>query len=193
MMISEGYISRTWYLALVNDDNQPDPYDGVVRVVDPNGVELVQYAPADYLEHFAEHVEPWTYLKFPYLKQLGWQGISEKAAGSIVRTGPLGRLNAVDGMQTPLAQAEYERFFATFGGKPVHNTLAYHWARLIEMLQSAELVVRYAADPRLTDDPVRTLPGKARRARGSDASRRRAACSRTTTSPTRTASSSGST
>jgi F420-non-reducing hydrogenase large subunit len=61
-------------------------------------------------------------------------------------------------MQTPLAQAEYERFFETFGGKPVHHTLAFHWARLIEMLQAAELVVRYAADPRLTDNAVRSLP-----------------------------------
>lgn len=158
MVLSEGYASRTSYMALVNEQNQPDPYDGHVRIVDPDGVEVVRYDPADYLDHFAEHIEPWSYLKFPYLKQFGWQGISEKAAGAIVRSGPLGRLNASDGMQTPYAQEEYERFFETFGGRPVHFTLAYHWARLIEMLQSAELVVRYAADPRLTDDSVREVP-----------------------------------
>ena len=158
MVLSEGYVSRTSYMALVNDKNQPDPYDGFVRVVDPSGAEVLRYDPATYLDHFAEHIEPWSYLKFPYLKQYGWQGISEKTAGSIVRTGPLGMLNASDGMQTPLAQAAYEHFYDTFGGKPVHHTLAFHWARLIEMLQSAELVQRYAADPRLTDNAVRCVP-----------------------------------
>ena len=158
MVLSEGYLSKTSYLALVNDKNQPDAYDGHVRIVDPNGAEVVRYAPADYLDHYAEHIEPWSYLKLPYLKKLGWHGISDAAAGAIVRTGPLGSLNASSGMQTPLANAEYERFFQILGGKPVHNTLAFHWARLIEMLQSAELVERLASDERLTSPDVRTVP-----------------------------------
>jgi len=158
LIASEAYISRTSYMALVNEKNQPDPYDGHVRVVDPDGAEILSYEPKDYLEHFAERIEPWSYLKFPYLKSTGWLGLSDETAHAIVRTGPLGSLNAADGMQTPLAQAQYERFFTAFGGRPVHATLAYHWARLIEMMQAAELVVRYATDERLVDPEVRTLP-----------------------------------
>jgi F420-non-reducing hydrogenase large subunit len=145
-------------MALVNEKNQPDAYDGHVRIVDANGAEVVRYHPSEYLDHFAERVEPWSYLKLPYLKKFGWQGISDAASGAIVRTGPLGSLNASAGMQTPLANAEYERFYQILGGKPVHNTLAYHWARLIEMLQCAELVERLAADERLTSPDVRTIP-----------------------------------
>jgi len=161
MITAEEYVSRTCYLALVNDKNQPDPYDGKVRIVSPEGMELVKYAPADYLEHFSERVEPWSYLKLPYLKKLGWHGLDDAAAHAVIRSGPLGSLNAGDGMQTPHAQEHYEKFFATLGGKPVHNTLAYHWARLVEMLQAAELVVQYATDDRLVSPDIRTLPGKA--------------------------------
>ncbi len=160
MIMSEAYTSRTCYLALVNEAGEPDPYDGRVRIVGPDGAEIVAYRPEDYLEHFSERVEPWTYLKLPYLKKLGYHGFDDDAASSIIRTGPLGSLNAGTGMQTPFAQAEYEKFFATLGGKPVHQTLAYHWARLIEMLQAAELVARYAADERLTSTDIRTIPGK---------------------------------
>ena len=120
----------------------------------------MRYNPGDYLDHFAERVEPWSYLKLPYLKQLGWHGISDAMSEAIVRTGPLGSLNAAESMQTALAQAEFERFFATFEGRPVHNTLAFHWARLIEMLQCAELVVELANDERLTSPDIRTLPSK---------------------------------
>ncbi len=158
LILSEAYTSRTAYLGLLNDDGQPDPYDGRVRVVGPDGAELAWYDPADYLDHWSEHVEPWSYLKFPYLKQLGWQGLTDETSGAVVRTGPLGTINAAKGMQTPRAQEAYERFFATLGDGPVHQTFAYHWARLIEMMQAAELVVRYAADPLLTDPEVRAVP-----------------------------------
>ena len=71
---------------------------------------------------------------------------------------PLARLNAADGMATPLAQKEYERFFAALGGKPVHHTLANHWARLIEMLYAAERMRELAADNKLLDPEYRVLP-----------------------------------
>ncbi len=158
MVLSEAYYNQTSYLALVNSDNQPDAYDGEVRIVDADGHEVVRYAPADYLEHIAEAIVPWSYLKMPYLKRFGWHGVSDETSRYIMRTGPLGSLNASDGMQTPRAQAEYERFYDTFGGKPVHQTLAFHWARLIEMLQAAELVDRFANDERLTSPDVRTVP-----------------------------------
>lgn len=161
MVLSDTYVSKTNYLALVNEKNQPDPYDGMIRIVSPEGVEIAKYHPSEYLEHFSERVEPWSYLKLPYLKTLGWHGTDDAAAHAVIRTGPLGSLNASDGMQTPLAQEQYEKFFTTLGGKPVHNTLAFHWARLIEMLQSAELVLQYSKDERLLDPEVRVLPGKA--------------------------------
>ena len=158
LILSQAFYNQTAYLALVNKDNQPDAYDGSVRVVDADGAEVVRYDPADYLSHISEAIVPWSYLKMPYLKSLGWNGVSDATSRQIMRTGPLGSLNASDSMQTPHAQAEYERFYQTFGGKPVHQTLAFHWARLIEMLQAAELVQRLAHDERLTSTDVRTLP-----------------------------------
>ncbi len=86
-----------------------------------------------YLDYIAEHVEPWTYLKFPYYKKLGWPD-------GVYRVGPLGRLNASERMATPLAQAEYEQFHQLCGGKVVEGTLYYHYARLIEDLYAAEHV-----------------------------------------------------
>jgi F420-non-reducing hydrogenase large subunit len=67
-------------------------------------------------------------------------------------------LNAADGMATPLAQAEYRRFYDTLGGKPVHHTLATHWARLIELLYAAEHWVELATDPEITSKEYRVLP-----------------------------------
>jgi F420-non-reducing hydrogenase large subunit len=158
LLRSDGFNSRTYYAALVDADGHADVYDGDVRVVDPDGAEVARYDPSAYLQHIAEHVETWSYLKFPYLKQVGWNGFTEGPASGIVRVGPLGMLNASTGMKTPLAREEYERFFATLGGAPVHATLAYHWARIIEMLQAAELVLQHATDERLTDPEVRVVP-----------------------------------
>ena len=158
LIMSDAYVNKTAYLALVNDQNQPDAYDGHVRIVDADGTEVARYHPRDYLDHIAEAIVPWSYLKMPYLKAFGWHGATAENSTSIMRTGPLGSLNASAGMQTPLAQAHYERFYATFQTTPVHQTLAFHWARLIELLQSAELVQRLAHDERLTSDDIRTLP-----------------------------------
>jgi F420-non-reducing hydrogenase large subunit len=116
LLRSEGFSSRTYYAALVDADGHADVYDGRIRVVDPDGAEVACYDPSAYLDHIAEHVETWSYLKFPYLKQIGWNGFTEGPSSGIVRVGPLGMLNAATGMKTPLAQAEYERFFDTLGG-----------------------------------------------------------------------------
>ncbi len=158
LIASETFSNRTYYMSLVNDENQVDVYDGHVRIVDPDGVEVARYHPSEYLRHIAEHVESWTYLKFPYLKAVGWKGFVDGKDSGILRSAPLGMLNAADSMQTPLAQAEYEKMYAMLGGKPVHATLAYHWARIIEMLQCAELALEHARDDRLTDPNVRVIP-----------------------------------
>ena len=71
---------------------------------------------------------------------------------------PLSRLNAADGMATPQAQAEYEKFYDTLGGKPVHHTLATHWARLIELLYAAEHWLELARDRDITGKDFRVLP-----------------------------------
>ena len=115
-------------------------------------------SPSDYLEHIAEHVEPWSYVKFPYLKKVGWKGFVDGKDSGVFRVAPLARLNASDGMATPLAQEEYEKMYTTLGGKPVHHTLAIHWARLIEIVQAAEAMLKLAQDPEITGNNLRNIP-----------------------------------
>ncbi len=159
LVLSEAYGGQqTYYIGLVTDDNKVDFYGGQTRVVDPEGKEFAKFDPGDYLEHIAERVEPWTYLKVTYLKNVGWKGWVTGPDSGIYRGGPLGRLNASEGMQTPLAQAEFEKMYETLGGKPVHATLAYHWARIIEGCQGAELWLRYIEDDDILDEHIRNVP-----------------------------------
>jgi F420-non-reducing hydrogenase large subunit len=76
----------------------------------------------------------------------------------VYRVAPLARLNVADGMQTPRAQKHHDRMYDVLGGKPVHNTLAFHWARLIESLQAAEKMVELLEDPAITGTDLRNLP-----------------------------------
>ncbi len=160
MILSDAYAHETYYMGLVDQDNKINFYDGKVRVVDPEGKELLKYSPDEYLDVVAEHIEPWTYLKFPYLKSVGWKGFVDGPDSGIYRATPLSRLNAADGMATPKAQAEYERFYETLGGKPVHATLATHWARLIELLYAAERSLALVQDPEITSEDIRTIPSE---------------------------------
>jgi len=158
LILGDIYTHHTYYMGMVDDNNKINFYDGKVRVVDPNGKEFVKYAPNEYTENIAEHVEPWTYLKFPYLKNVGWKGFVDGIDSGVYCATPLSRLNAADGMATPLAQQEYERFYSTLGGKPVHQRLATHWARLIELLYAAERWVELATNPDITSPNFRTIP-----------------------------------
>jgi len=158
LILGDIYTHRTYYMGMVDENNQANFYDGKVRVVGPDGKEFVKYAPQDYTQHIAEHVEPWTYLKFPYLKDVGWKGFTDGKDSGVYCATPLSRLNAADGMATPLAQEEYEKFYKTLGGKPVHQRLATHWARLIELLYAAERWVELASDPEITSDNFHTKP-----------------------------------
>ena len=155
---SDVYTHRTYNMGMVDANNRVNFYDGMIRVVGPDGREHAKYHPRQYREYVAEHVEPWTYLKFPYLKKVGWKGFVDGEDSGVYKATPLGRLNAADGMATPLAQAEYERFYDALGGKPVHHTLATHWARLIELLYAAERWVELATDPEITGKEYRVLP-----------------------------------
>jgi F420-non-reducing hydrogenase large subunit len=155
---SDIYTMRTYYMGLVDDYNKVNFYDGEVRVVDPEGREFVKFAPNEYLDVIEEHVEPWTYVKFPYLKKVGWRGFVDGAESGVFRVGPLGRLNASKGMSTPLAQQEFERMYKTLG-KPVHSTLAFHWARLIELMNASERALELSQDSEITSKDVRDPVG----------------------------------
>ena len=158
LITGDAYTHKTCYMGLVDEQNKVNFYDGKVRVVDCNGKEVCKFAPQQYRDYVAEHVEPWSYMKFTFLKSRGWKGFVEGPDTSIYSVGPLARLNAADGMATPKAQAAYEEFYKTLGGKPVHHTLANHWARVIEMIQAAERIEQLINDPEITSPDVRRVP-----------------------------------
>ncbi len=138
--IREFAVFPTGYMSLVTPQNSLELYDGQIRLVGRDGQQLEKFDPQNYLDYIAEHVEPWSYLKFPYYKKLGYPE-------GVYRVGPLGRLNAVDQIDTPLANAEFQRFKALNHGLPVENTLHYHYARLIETLFAAERARILLEDP----------------------------------------------
>ncbi|NMC55182.1 MAG: Ni/Fe hydrogenase subunit alpha [Chloroflexi bacterium] len=129
--IQKFAVFPTGYFGMVTPDNSLELYEGNVRLVGRDGQQLEKFDGHTYLDYIAEHVESWTYLKFPYYKKLGYpQGV--------YRVGPLGRLNASDQIRTPIAGEEHKRFKAINNGAPVENTLYYHYARLIEILYAIE-------------------------------------------------------
>jgi F420-non-reducing hydrogenase large subunit len=160
LITGDSYVHRTYNMGMVDAENRVNFYDGQVRVVGPDGSEHAKYDARDYRQFVAERVEPWSYLKFPYLKKIGWKGLVDGADSGVYKATPLSRLNVAEGMATPLAQAEYQRFYEVLGGKPVHHTLATHWARLIELLYAAERWVQLAGDPEITSREYRVLPTK---------------------------------
>jgi len=158
LITSDAYTHRTYDMGTVDSANRVNFYDGDIRIVGPDGREHAKYHPREYREYVAEHVEPWTYLKFPYLRRIGWKGFVDGEDSGLYKATPLSRLNVADGMATPLAQKEYERLYETLGGKPVHHTLATHWARLVELLYAAERWVELAVDPEIAGQEYRVLP-----------------------------------
>jgi F420-non-reducing hydrogenase large subunit len=158
LILSDGFTHRTYNMGLVDARNHVNFYDGDIRVTGPDGGELAKFKPADYLEHLVEHVEPWSYLKFPVLRKVGWKGLVDGPQSGIYKATPLSRLNVSDGMATPLANEEHDRMYKTLGGKPVHQTLATHWARLVELLYAAERWVELAGDPDITGPDFRVVP-----------------------------------
>lgn len=158
LILSDAFTHRTYYMGQVDADNKVNFYDGEIRVVTPEGGEYARFPAARYLDYVAERVEPWSYVKFCYLKPVGWKGFEGGKDSGIYSVAPLARLNASAGMSTPMAQQAYEQFFAALGGKPVHYTLANHWARLIEMANAAERLEQLAADEELISPEIRRLP-----------------------------------
>lgn len=158
IILHDGYRHDTYNMGTVDENNHINFYDGMVRVTDQDGKEFARFHPKDYLDHIAERVEPWSYLKFPYLKKVGWKGFVDGKDSGVYKATPLSRCNAADGMATPLAQEQYEKMYDTLGGKPVNATLATHWARLVELQYAAERMLELATDPEITSDDYRTVP-----------------------------------
>jgi NAD-reducing hydrogenase large subunit len=128
------------YMGLVDEETGAlELYDGPVRLIDRDGNRLEQFAGKDYLDYVAEHVEDWSYLKFPYYKKMGWPD-------GVYRVAPLGRLNVADRISTPLANEEFKKFKAISDG-PVEPTLYMHYARLIEDVYAAERAREILEDP----------------------------------------------
>ncbi len=139
------------YMGLVDAEGGLQLYDGEIRVKGAQGSFLAQFKPEHYLSFIAEHVEPWSFLKHPYLRKMGFpQGF--------YRVGPLGRLNVIDKIGTPLAQEEFKLFRQINGGMPVEGSLYYHYARMIEALYGVERIGQLLDDPDIMSNNVRTYP-----------------------------------
>lgn len=158
LIVGDVYSMKSYYMGMVDKNNKVNFYEGDIRVIDQDGKENARFRPEDYLEYISEHTEQWSYLKFPFLKKVGWKGLVEGKDSGIFRVAPLARLNVAEGMATPLAHEEYEMMFDTFGTKPVHSTMAMHWARLIEMLYAAEHLLELCQDKDITDPHIRNIP-----------------------------------
>jgi len=137
----------TGYLGLITPSKGLELYDGDIRLKSRTGEELEVFSAQNYLDYIAEHVEPWSYLKFPYYKKLGFPE-------GAYRVGPLGRLNMVEHIETPMANEELKVFKAINDGAPVENTLYYHYARMIEALFAAERVRVLLDDPDILSNDI---------------------------------------
>jgi len=154
---------NTGFLGTVTDDGTLDLYEGKGRLMKADGT-YEEFAYADYAQHIAEHIEPWTYLKFPYAKNWGEFSMDLDDPSGIYRTNSLARINVCDQISTPLAQKELEEFRDAFG-RPAQLTLLYNWARLIELLYNAEKAIELLGDPEITSPETR-VPVTPRAARG---------------------------
>jgi len=158
LVSGDVYYHETYYAGMVDDEGRVDFYDGKIRVVDPSGGEVALFPVSDYLEHIAEQVISWSYLKMPYLRKIGWRGMVDGPESGVYRVNSLARLNVATAMSTPGAEAARQELFTFFGRSPVHHTLAFHWARLIECLNACEEAHRLCRDPLITGTEIRTVP-----------------------------------
>ena len=139
-LVNDFAVFPSGYMGLVDQQGGLQLYDGMLRLVDSSGKKLEEFDPENYLDYIGEHVEDWSYLKFPFYLKMGWPK-------GTYRVGPLGRLNVADKINTPLANEEFKNFKALGSGKPVEGTLWYHYARLIEDLYAIERAKEILLDP----------------------------------------------
>ena len=138
---------KTKYMGLVKDGNL-ELYDGRLRIINEDGKRLDEFDPKNYLEFLGEHVEDWSYMKFPFYKKYGYPK-------GLYRVAPLARLNVVEAISTPIANKELVEFKKLGGGHPVHETLYYHYARLIELLYAVERAQELIHDDEIVSEDVR--------------------------------------
>jgi F420-non-reducing hydrogenase large subunit len=157
-LVKDQKLGHSFYnMGMVDEKNRVSFYDGPVRVTDQRGKEFAKFNPVDYLDHISEHVLDWSYVKATYLKAVGYKGLVDGPDSGLYRVGPLGRLNVAEGMATPGADGAYRKLYDAFGARPVNSTLAYHWARLVELLYAAERALELATDPDLTGTDIRNM------------------------------------
>jgi F420-non-reducing hydrogenase large subunit len=156
-------VIKTGFLGTVTKDGTLDLYDGVLRMMQADG-SYEDFPYDQYTDYIGEHIEPWTYLKFPYMKKAGKLSMDLDNPIGVYRTNTLARMNVCDRIRTPLAQKEFEEFRNEFG-RPVQLTLLYNWARLIELLYNAEYAVQLLEDSEIISKDIR-IPVKPRAARG---------------------------
>lgn len=157
--LSDVYYNNSYSMGMVDGNEKTAYYDGKIRVVDPAGKEFVRFDGKDYLDFIEEQSFPWSYTKFPYLKNVGWKGREDGSDSGVYKVGPLARVNTSNGFSTALANEAYRRM-TEFLGKPIHATMSYHWARLIEVLHMAERMVEIARDENITSDDIVSLEGE---------------------------------
>jgi len=156
-------VIKTGFLGTVTKDGTLELYDGILRMMQADG-SYEDFTYEQYTDYIEEHIEPWTYLKFPYMKKAGKLSMDIDNPVGVYRTNTLARMNVCDRIRTPLAQKEFEEFRNEFG-RPVQMTLLYNWARLIELLYNAEYAVQLLEDPEIISKDIR-VPVKPRAARG---------------------------
>jgi len=147
-LLDIGYFESA-HMGMVNNGVH-DLYDGKLRVVNSEGKVEYEFDPSEYMNYIAEGVKPYSYLKFPYLKDKGEED-------GIYRVNTLSRLNVSDKMATPLAQKYYDEFVKEFG-KPCHHPMLFHYARLIELLSSAEMVKELLENDKIVGEDIRAEP-----------------------------------
>lgn len=145
--IQKFAVFPTGYFGLITEENGLELYEGKLRLLDREGEQLERFPASNYLEYIGEHVENWSYLKFPFYRKLGWPD-------GVYRVGPLGRLNIADKIDTPLANEEFKAYRQINAGRPIENTLYYHYARLIETLFAVERVKVLLDDPDILSNEI---------------------------------------
>lgn len=140
----------TNFLSLVTKEGAMDLYHGGLRARRPDMshvFDCIDYR--DYEQHIQEEIKNWSYMKFPFLSNLGKED-------GWYRVGPLARVNACDSITTPLAEQARRSFREFAHGGLVQSTLAFHWARMIELLHCAEKIAELLDDPDILGSELKT-------------------------------------
>jgi len=145
-VITKVAIVPTYYIGLANK-GVLDIYDGTVRVMDPEGKIVADFEPKDYTQYYGEHVAKHSYATHIYYKPAGYPE-------GIWRANTLARCNVADKMATPLANAALKEM-RELVGRPSHHTFAYHYARIVELVQAAEWCKTLLEDPDIVSTDVK--------------------------------------